>query len=67
MTVSCGDENDGLSRPADPTPGYSIMVGCERFEIVDEEVSNDPRIKTFRVTFWQGDKSILVKCSVVGQ
>ncbi|CAE7231547.1 unnamed protein product [Symbiodinium sp. KB8] len=54
---------DGCFRFASPgnqaVTGYSIMVGCERFDIVDEEVSNDPRIKTFRVTFWQGDKSPL--------
>jgi len=48
-----------FARMFDPPSRYSIMVGCERFEIVDEEVSNDPRIKTFRVTFWQGDKSPL--------
>ncbi|CAE7263037.1 unnamed protein product [Symbiodinium natans] len=48
-----------FARMFDPPSRYSIMVGCERFEIEDEHVSTDPRVKTFRVTFWQGDKSPL--------
>mmetsp|Transcript_18592 Transcript_18592/g.43441 ORF Transcript_18592/g.43441 Transcript_18592/m.43441 type:complete len:265 (-) Transcript_18592:168-962(-) len=43
----------------DPPSRYSIMVGCDHFTVDDEEVSMDLQVRSFRVTFWQGEKSPL--------